>query len=158
MRRLALFLACALPLLFAGGAEAKTPPKDILGIHPGMSAAEASRRMAKIGTEIGEDEARIEKGKELWRVRDRRLESVAFKYGRNGRVKWVTGFARKNGRRLRYKDLADLESGRLLGKYIYEWSIPARGDRPAYFIQARGTDPEYVGSYSLFVPEGPGVR
>lgn len=158
MRWFAMMLACALPLLPAGGAEAKSPPKDILGLHPGMSAAEASRRLSRIGSETGEDQARIEKGKELWSVRDRRIESVAFKYGRSGKVKWVTAFVRKGGPRLRYRDLADPKSGRRLGNTIYEWAIPARGDRPAYFLQARGTDPEFVGSYSLFVVDGPGAR
>jgi hypothetical protein len=157
MKRFALLLAGALSLSLAGGVDAKAPPQDILGIHPGMLAAEASRRMARIGSEIGEDQARIEKGKELWQVRDRRLESVAFKYGRSGRVKWVTAFVKKDGRRLRYRDLADPSKGRQVGKYIYEWSVPARGDRPAYVLQARGIDPVFVGSYSMFVPEGPGA-
>lgn len=156
--RIVLVALAALTVLAAAEAQAKSPPRDILGIRLGMSEAEVHRRLARIGVESGYAPARLEKHKEMWEVRDARIASVAIKFDDEGRLLWITAFARPEGKRLRYRDVADLARAERLGFYIYVWRVPARGERPAYAVTARGAGPDYVGNYSIYSQPGAADR
>jgi hypothetical protein len=66
---------------------------------------------------------------------------------REKRVEYVQGYLRKDRRPLRYRDIGDLRCAKQIGSYIYVWSVPARGERVALQVQARGADPRFPGSY-----------
>jgi hypothetical protein len=145
-----LTLCLAAPItLVAAEAQAKQPPRDILGVRLGMTEQQAHRVLQGLGREEG---VASKKGKELWEVNHPRIAQVAIKVSRRGDIEWVTAFARRDVRRLRYSDVGDLQKARIAGSYIFEWDVPARGQEPAYRVVARGTDPDYVGSYSIFRP------
>jgi hypothetical protein len=150
MRRTSLLIAAFALFAAAAEAQAKSPPRDILGLRLGMTEAEIHRRLTRIGVESGYQPAKLEKHKELWEVRHPHIASVAMKFDDEGRLKWITAFARKEGKRLRYRDVADLEKGERLGYYIYVWKVPAHGKTPAYAVMARGADPDYLGNYALY--------
>ena len=153
----AFLIGAALSLAAVGAAEAKSPPRDILGLRLGMGEAEAHRRLARLGKEAGYEPAKLERNKELWEVRDGRIASVAVKFDDQHRVSWITAFSRPEGKRLRYRDLGDLEKAERQGYYIYMWKVPARGESRAYAVMARGSDPEKLGNYALFYPPTPGT-
>jgi hypothetical protein len=158
MRRASIVVSAlaGLALLAAAEAQAKSPPRDVLGIRLGMSEAEVHRRLARIGVEAGYAPAKREKRKEMWELRDQRIASVAIKFDDEGRLSWITAFARADGKRLRYRDVVDLTKAERLGFYIYVWRVPARGEQPAYALTARGAGPEYVGNYSIYRLPGAG--
>lgn len=148
------WLVCLLASLTATETQAKSPPRDILGLRLGMNEAEVHRRLTRIGLEAGYPPAKLEKRKELWEVRHPKIASVAFKFDDEGRLKWITAFARKEGKRLRYRDVVDLRKAQRVGYYIYVWKVPAREGKPAYAVMARGADPEYLGNYALYYDSG----
>jgi len=143
-------------LLAAQEAQAKSPPRDILGLRLGMREAAVHARLTRLGVETGYQAAKLEKNKELWAVRHPKIASVAMKFDDEGRLQWITAFSRKEGKRLRYGDIADLDRAQRLGYYIYVWRVPAHGDKPGYAVMARGSDPNYVGNYALYYPKGEG--
>lgn len=147
--RIGLLLGVALPLA-AGSALAKAPLQEVLGIFPGMPEEEAHRRLERFGTknpEGGEAREEEEGGREIWTLKHPRLTYVVMTVDRDRRVDYVQGFLRKENKVFRYGDIGDLKGAKQLGYYIYVWNLPARGDRPALEIQARGSDPKFPGSY-----------
>ena len=135
----------------AGSAQRRASVVDVLGVRPGMSEVEAQRRLGSSGTrrEIENEEAEsagVER--ELWTLRGSHFRYVVL--GVEGkRVVAVQAFARPECRTLRYRDLGDLDQAKKLGFYIYEWMKPGTEGEPGVRIQARGTDPEYLASYSI---------
>ncbi|HEV2764896.1 MAG TPA: hypothetical protein VGV38_18080, partial [Pyrinomonadaceae bacterium] len=65
-------------------------------------------------------------------------------------VRYVTGVARPG--RVRYADVLDTSKARNTNhanNLTYELEIPAADGRPAYFVSARGTDPQHLAYYSI---------
>lgn len=153
MRKTAL-IAMALISFAVAEAQAKSPPRDVLGLRLGMEESEVHRRLRRIGRETGYEPAKREKRKELWEVRHARISSVAMKFDDDGRLSWITAFSRPEGKRLRYQDIADVRAAERTGYYIYVWKVPARGESPAYAVTARGADPHFLGNYSLYYLPG----
>ena len=128
---------------------------EVLGIRVGMREADAHRVLAPLGTrrEIESEEA--ERGaadameRELWTLRGGDLAYLALGVGEGGRVLALQAYARPGARALRYRDVGDPGQAKRLGYYIYDWVIAAEGDAPGLRIEARGTDPEYLGSVSI---------
>jgi hypothetical protein len=125
-------------------------PRDVLGVRPGMSEEEARRRLNKVGRE--QIEERMKHG--VWEVRDSRIAHVGVRFDNKTRVvRWVTAIARKDAKnRLRYSDIGDLKRARYKtdgNNHTYIWVVPARGKRPAYVLEALGSDPQYLTTYRL---------
>lgn len=141
------WILCCLLLLPSASVIAKEPQADILGVRLGMTEEDAHRRLLKVGSpdtsQAESDEA------PLWKLRDRRFASLLVHFGRDGRVEWVTAYAREGGRRLRYGDVADTSLARHTGFHIYTWTVAGKGSRPGYVLTARGKTPEYLSSLSL---------
>jgi len=67
MRR--YLILALLGLLAAGEAQAKSPPRDILGIRLGMRESEVHARLARMGVEAGYEPAKLERepgGLAIW--------------------------------------------------------------------------------------------
>ena len=129
------------------------PIRDVFGIHIGTLESEAHRRLARLGTRVEEkgEEEEGEAGveRELWELKGSALRFVAMAVNAQHRVIALQAYARPGAHRVRYRDLGDLAAAKRLGYYIYEWAIPASGETPALRIEARGTDAEYLGSFSI---------
>jgi hypothetical protein len=136
-------------------ARRSTPVTDVLGIRIGMPGTEAHRRLAPLGVRDQENEEIEEEGtgevvgRELWTLTHTDFRYVLLGVDRQGRVASLQAFARPGVRKLRYRDLGDLAQARRLGFYIYEWRVPAAGGGRGLRVEARGTDPEYLGSYQV---------
>jgi len=149
---------------FASGASAAAgapaPPRgavkvDVFGIRIGMTEAEARRRLAPLGTrrEI-ENEAAEAAGaesmeRELWTLRATDFGFVALGIGEDGRVEAIQAYVRPARRPLRYREIGSLADARKLGYYIFRWVVPEGAGSPGLRVEARGTDPEFLGSYSI---------
>ena len=131
-------------------AVAKDPPRDVLGVRPGMSADEARRRLNRIGRPQTDERMKHE----VWTVSDSRISHVGLRLdSKTNLVRWVTAVARADvKRRLRYSDLADIKQAQHKTdgtNHTYIWRVPARGQRSGYVFEALGSDPQYVTSYRL---------
>ena len=135
-------------LVCAGVARAKEPPREVLGVRLDMPAAEARRRLDRAGRRQEADRMK----QEVWEVRDARLSHVVVRF-RDGRVRWVIALARKDAaRRLRYRDIADLQRAEHKTdgvNHTYIWRVPARRRAPAHVVVAGGSDPVYLTSYRI---------
>ncbi|MBI5710511.1 MAG: hypothetical protein HZC42_09440 [Candidatus Eisenbacteria bacterium] len=142
-----LVLALAATVTLAGGPAqaAKRPPTELLGVRLDMPDHEVQRRLLRIGTLV----AGAGTPKQSWALRDRRYGYLVVRYGPDWRVRWVTGFARKEGRRIRYGDIADLKDAQRSGYYIFTWDVTPPGGGESYVVSARGSDSLYVSSVSL---------
>ena len=151
MRVLAIhaLLLCMALALAPASALAKAPLSNVLGIVPGMREDAAHRILERVGrrTTGGEEDAREQGDQETWTLDHPRFTYMVLKVDDEERVQYVQGWLRKVPRRVRYQDIGDLRQAKRLGSYIYSWSLPARADRPALVVQARGADPRFPGSY-----------
>lgn len=129
---------------------AKDPPRDVLGVRPGMNAEEARRRLNKIGRVQTAERMKHE----VWEVDDSRVSYVGVRFDLNMKVvRWVTAIARADAKdRLRYSDMGDLKQAQHKTdgtNHTYIWRVAARSKRPAYVFEALGNDPQYLTSYRL---------
>lgn len=125
-------------------------PKDLLGLSIGMSKEQAQRRLEEIAT--FESEAR--KVGQLWRLKnDPHFSSVAVDYDKENRIRFVTAFVEKTAKeKIRFTDVGDLTKARaeiIEPHYRYIWEVPGTDDKPAYFVNVYGDNPEFVTTYSL---------
>jgi hypothetical protein len=145
-----LILASFGLLALAGPAMAGRVPDRILGIQLGMRDDDVRHRLSRIGEPV----AGRESLKQSWTIRDSCYGYIVVRYDAERRVKWITAFARKDGRRVRYSDVGDPDQASRSGLYSYTWDVRTeRGDR--YVVVARGSDTDYASSVSLYRPVGP---
>jgi hypothetical protein len=137
----------ALLLLPAAAAAGKRPPEHLLGIRLGMPDHQVRERLARMGTmQATRPGTDVE---QLWTLRDRRFASLLLRFDRDYRVKWMTAYARADGKRLGYHQVADTSLARRSGRYIYIWQVAPSRHRSGYLVVARGTAPERLSSLSL---------
>ena len=153
VRRLWLYAIIVLLTLAPASALAGKIPTDLLGIRVGMEDRDARRRLEKMGTPVTSAEA----PKQTWNLRDKRYSSVTIRYDANWRVLWMTAFAREGGKRVRYGDIGDLNRAHRGGSYVYTWTLPVSKDGEPSAITARGPDPNYLSSISIYPPTPPGT-
>lgn len=128
--------------------SAATPRPEIMGVSLGMSRADARARLQSIGSL----ERETRKRQEVWAIKDDRVSHLLVGYDPEFRVRYVTAIARTKGPRIRYDDVADLESARReenQGNYKLTWQIAARSGHSAYLVIAHGHDPQFLESYSV---------
>ncbi len=145
-------------------ARRSVPVTDVLGIRIGMPEADAHRRLARLGVR-NEEHGEVEHegggeamGRELWTLSRSDFRYVLLGVDREGRIASLQAFARPGGRKIRYRDLGNLEQARRLGFYIYEWQVPGKDGGRGLRIEARGSDPEYIGSYMIVRERPPAAR
>jgi hypothetical protein len=135
-------------LAAAPAAGARVPTDEVLRVRLGMPKQEALERLGKVGRKTS-DRAGPSGSKQQWALSDRRYANLMIAFDPQERVHWISLFARKDGRVVRFRDLGDLARAQRRGNYIYFWSVPARGGRGAYQVIARSVDPDRVESLSL---------
>ena len=134
-------------MLHPVGPPVHQPPSEILGIRLGMSEEDAHRRLVRVGKpSTAEVESDLD---QVWTLRDRRYGSLLLHLDRDGRVEWLTAYARPGARSLRYCDVADTSLAHHAGFHIYTWTVPPQGSRPGYVLTARGNDPAFLSTLSL---------
>ena len=134
---------------WAGAKRSPLPPPELLGLRIGMSDLEVRKRLEKIG-ELGETQPEPGGRKQIWKLRDKRYQTLNLRMSSKFELQWCTAYAR-NGK-LRYSDVGDTARARKVGLFIWVWNVPAAGTQPGYQIAARGTDPRYASSVALSAP------
>ena len=153
-----LFALCLLvsQLTFIAAAKeaAREPQPGVLGIRLGMKEEAARRRLRQIAEQMKEEkEAEGEGEQEIWTLRDkRRFDYLLVRFDNNETLWSLTAVVRPSAR-MKYSELGDLKSAREQTdgrNYTYTWTVPARGrTRPGYVVAARGSDPQYLTSFSI---------
>ena len=143
------------------GASGPTAPRDapvkleVLGIRIGMRETDAHRRLTPLGARGPVEPAESEVGeggaveRELWTMRGTDFGFVGLGIDGERRVAAIQAFARPGRRSIRYRDIGSLGQAQKLGFFIYLWTVPGTNGTPGLRVEARGVDPEYLGSYSI---------
>jgi hypothetical protein len=109
----------------------------------------------KIGKQQKEEIEREEEGgeQEVWILKnDHRFDYLVMRFDRQHRLSFVTAVVRKDTH-MRYGDVAELKDARYATdgrNYSYTWTIAASGRQPSHLLVARGSDPDFLTSYSLY--------
>lgn len=151
MKRFILF--CLLLTVVATAVRpvlARDPTRDVLGVRPGMTEAEARRRLNKIGKQQQAERMKHD----VWEVNDPRISYVGVRFDiKTHVVRWITAIARKDAKQpLRYDDVADIKLAQYKTdgtNHTYIWRLPSRGKQAGYVLEALGSDPQYLTSYRL---------
>ncbi len=157
-----IITACLALLLIVPMVEAtsKKPRAEVLGLRLGMEEDEVRERLAKVAEQQKEErESEGEGEQEVWLLNpksEKRLDYLVVKFDRSHRLHFIIAVARKGGR-LRYADVADLKKANRVTdgsghNFSFTWKIAAEGGQPASVIIARGSDPKYLTSYTVFRP------
>ena len=147
-RTITLLVVLVVALSVSAVVFAGTPQPEIMGISLGMSRDDARARLKSIGSL----ERETRKRQEVWVINNERISHLLVGYDPEFRVRYVTAIARTGGPRIRYDDVANLESAlreNNQGNYKLTWQIAARSGHSAYVLIAHGHDPQYLESYSV---------
>ncbi|HEX3279721.1 MAG TPA: hypothetical protein VHR36_00705 [Pyrinomonadaceae bacterium] len=145
-----------LPLLLSistYAAPAK-PSREVFGIRLGMTEDAVHKRLRKIATQQKEEREEEEEGgeQEVWILKkDARYNYLLTKFSREHRLILVTAVANPN--RVRYSDLGEAKDATVATdgmNYSYKWKIAAQGKERAVLLIARGSNAEFLTSYSLY--------
>ena len=146
------FLIC---VLLGAGVQAmpKQTPRDRFGLRLGMSEESVHKRMRKIATQQKEEKESEEGGEqEVWVLKkDSRFNYVLTRFTRDHRLIFVTVVAHPN--RVRYGDIADINEATKATdgiNYSYKWKVDPNKKQPGYLMIARGSNAEFLTSYSLY--------
>ena len=147
---LLMLLVCAA----GASAAAKKPPRDILGLRLGMGEAQVRSRLKKIAKQQKEEKAEEEEGEqEVWKLNKHpRLNYLLVRFNDSHQLIFMTVVAHQPSR-VRYAELADVKSAQAATdgrNYTYTWRVPRAGSRGGYAVVARGSDPDYLNSYSIY--------
>lgn len=150
-----LFLINLLFLLIFNGIQAAPakPSREAFGLRLGMSEEAVHKRMRKIATQQKEEREEEEGGEqEVWVLKkDSRYNYLLTKFSREHRLILVTAVAHPG--RVRYSDLGETKEATVATdgiNYSYKWKIAAQGKERAVILIARGSNAEFLASYSLY--------
>jgi len=139
-------------------ALAKPPRAELAGVRLGMAEADAQARLSKLGKRTSEkDREREEDEQESWSLSSGPWGYVTFGV-EEGRVSWVTVFARREGPHVLYRDLGSIAEARRTGTYFFTWTVPGHAGAEPYTVIARGSDSLRVSSVSLLPNPQEAVR
>jgi hypothetical protein len=120
-----------------------------------MSEEQVRSRLAKIATQQKEEKAEEEEEgeQEVWILKKHpQLNYLLVRFNGEHRLVLVTAVVHQPSK-VRYADLADLKDAEMKTdgrNYAYTWKIPGKNGRHGYAVVARGSDPQYLNSYSLY--------
>lgn len=146
----ALLFGLSLLMMAAFTNAAAAPRSEVLGLRLEMSKEAVHQRLAKTGRFEREERGR----QEVWTLlNDPQFASLFVGYDREYKVRYITVVARKDGRRMRYRDVASLKDARFEnagGVYTrYLWEVKSKAKSPGYFLIAEGRDAEFLTSFSI---------
>lgn len=154
MIRKICFSTLVLWLVFAGAqAVFAKPSREVFGLRLGITEEAVHKRMRKIATQQKEEREEEEGGEqEVWILKkDARYNYLLTKFSREHRLILVTAVAHPN--RVHYSDLGETKDATVATdgmNYSYKWKIAAQGKERAVLLIARGSNPEFITSYSLY--------
>jgi hypothetical protein len=132
---------------------AKDPPRDILGLKLGMSEEAVRERLRKIGTQQKEEREEPEGEQEVWVFpRHKKYDYLLVRFDSRHQLWFMTVVTRRSAE-VRYGDVADTKDARQASdgrNYSFTWKTEAKGKRPGQIVVARGSDPNYLTSYSIY--------
>jgi hypothetical protein len=150
-----LFPVSLLLLVILSGAQAapSKPSREAFGLRLGMSEEAVHKRLRKIATQQKEEREEEEGGEqEVWILKkDARYNYLLTKFSREHRLILVTAVAHPG--RVRYSDLGETKDANVATdgiNYSYKWKIPEQGKNRAVLLIARGSNAEFLTSYSLY--------
>ena len=152
--RKSLLIILLLSLMTASNQAAPTrPSREVFGLQLGMSEEAVHKRMQKIATQQKEEREEEEGGEqEVWILKkDARYNYLLTKFSREHRLIFVTVMA--NPGHVRYSDLGETKDATVATdgiNYSYKWKIPGQGKERAVLLIARGSNAEFLTSYSLY--------
>jgi hypothetical protein len=150
LQLLLLIISLATQTVAAGAQRA---PRAPFGLRLGMSEEAAKERLRKIATQQKEEREEEEGGEqEVWIFKqDPKYNYLIAKFSREHLLILITVVARPQ--QVRYGDVANLDTAAKASdgqNYSYKWKVePGKGAR-AYVINARGSSPEFLTSYSVY--------
>lgn len=130
------------------------PSREAFGLRLGMDEEAVHKRMRKIANQQKEEREEAEGGEqEVWIPRkDARYNYLLTKFSRREhRLILVTVVAHPS--RVRYSDLGETKNATVATdgfNYSYKWKIPAQGKEKPVLLIARGSNAEFLNSYSLY--------
>ena len=147
-------VAGALALMCVAGASVTAQTKmRMWGLQLSMTEEAAHTLLKKVATQQKEEREEEEGGEqEVWIFKqDAKYNYLIAKFSSAHRLILITVVARPE--QVRYADLASLNSAAKASdgqNYSYKWKVePGKGAR-AYVINARGSNPEFLTSYSVY--------
>lgn len=154
MKRKVFLVSLLLLLIFVDiQAEPAKPSREVFGLRLGMSEEAVHKHMRKIARQQKEEREEEEGGEqEVWILKkDARCYYLLTKFSREHRLILVTAVAHPN--RVRYSDLGETKDATVATdgiNYSYKWKIHAQRKERAVLLIARGSNAEFLTSYSLY--------
>lgn len=149
------FISLLVLLLFSGAQAALAKPsREAFGLRLGMNEETVHKRMRRIATQQKEEREEEEGGEqEVWVLKnDSRHKYLLTKFSREHRLIVVTVVAHPS--RVRYSELGETKDATVATdgmNYSYKWKIAAQGKERAVVLIARGSNAEFLNSYSLYL-------
>ena len=144
-------LACMIVAVGVAAAP-KQPPRNFFGLHIGMEEERAHERLRRIARQDKEEREREREGEqEVWLFKGKTKYNYVLAKFNQDRLSWMTVVARP--KRVRYSDIASLDLATKATdgiNFSYKWKVPATKQQPAVIIIARGSDKEFLTSYSVY--------
>ncbi len=142
-------------IIFTGiQASPSKPSPEVFGLRLGMSEEAVHKRMRRIATQQKEEREEEEGGEqEVWMLKkDSRYNYLLTKFSREHRLIFVTVVVHPS--RVRYSDLGETKDATVATdgmNYSYKWKISAQGKESAVVLIARGSNAEFLTSYSVYL-------
>jgi hypothetical protein len=147
-------LVILLTLFPTAAPAARKKPIDLLGLRLGMTEESVHDRLGKIGHQQREEKENEGEGgeQEVWKLKDPRWDYLVAKFDSQHRLLFVTVVVRKDVQMI-YGEVAEPKEARYATdgrNHTYSWTIAASHEQPGYLMVARGSDPKYLTSCSLY--------
>lgn len=132
------------------------PLPSILGIKLEMKEDTARKILQKMGKQQKEEKKEEEEEggeEEIWVLNgNSNYDSLIVGFDRKHLVRYVSVFAGKKGGSVRYSSIGNVKEAKFesnSSNYRYTWNVAAKGKTPHFLVIARGTDKEFLSSYSI---------
>jgi hypothetical protein len=154
MRKPLLIILLLSLMTTANQAAPTKASREVFGLRLGMSEEAVHKRMRKIATQKKEEREEEEGSEqEVWILKkDARYNYLLTKFSREHRLILVTVVAQPG--RVRYSDLGETKDATVATdgiNYSYKWKIPGQGKESAVLLIERGSNAEFLTSYSLYL-------
>ena len=154
MRKFLLLVLLVFMFVAGSAAAAQKPTREVFGLRLGMSEEAVHERLRKIARQQKEEKEEEEGGEqEVWILRpDAKFNYLLTRFNEEHRLILLTVVAQPQ--QVRYADVASLNDATKATdglNYSYKWKVAATKQQPAFLIIARGSEAEFLTSYSLYL-------
>lgn len=149
-------IASSIFILLVSTCIFSAPLPSILGIRLGMKEDAVRKLLQKMGKQQKEEKKEEEEEggeEEIWNLTNNAsYESLIVGFDRKHLVRYVTVFGKKNGSGVRYSSVGNVKEAKFESNpnnYRYTWDVAAKGSTPRFLVIARGTNQDFLSSYSI---------